>query len=239
MSAAKAAPERKVPGAGDPRERALAGLGGGAAPSTVRAATLLVVPPPLLLLVWPPSARPRCPRSSASAASAEPRALLGPRQLTTRLAPPLIAHRDHVERMIGEDDDVEAPMAKLERDPRVTLASALSCGGPASDQAAAALSACLDARSPAGRRPPIQTQVDRYPGRAFRRFAARPGRHRHDPHRQKALPVEVDHGLAPIGIGHLEVIDIRAFPGGLPYQLNLVLLRCGSTSAPCGSARRR
>jgi lipopolysaccharide/colanic/teichoic acid biosynthesis glycosyltransferase len=88
------------------------------------------------------------------------------------------AHRVHVERMIcdKEDagDDKPVPMMKMEKDPRVT-----KVGGflrrSSIDELPQLWNVLRGEMSLVGPRPPIQYEVDKYPARAFRRFAVRPG----------------------------------------------------------------
>jgi lipopolysaccharide/colanic/teichoic acid biosynthesis glycosyltransferase len=89
------------------------------------------------------------------------------------------SHRVHVERMIcDEDDDAgdgkPVPMMKMERDSRVT-----KVGGflrrSSIDELPQLWNVLRGEMSLVGPRPPIQYEVDKYPARAYRRFAVRPG----------------------------------------------------------------
>ncbi|HVX33558.1 MAG TPA: sugar transferase [Solirubrobacterales bacterium] len=87
------------------------------------------------------------------------------------------AHRVHVERMICEEppgDGKPVPMMKLEKDPRVT-----KVGGflrrSSIDELPQLWNVLRGEMSLVGPRPPIQYEVDKYPVRAYRRFAVRPG----------------------------------------------------------------
>lgn len=89
------------------------------------------------------------------------------------------SHRVHVERMICEDDDEvgggkPVPMMKLERDPRVTKVGAF-LRRSSIDELPQLWNVLRGEMSLVGPRPPIQYEVDKYPARAFRRFAVRPG----------------------------------------------------------------
>jgi len=88
-------------------------------------------------------------------------------------------HRVHVERMIREEGDGEGegkpvPMMKMEKDPRVT-----KVGGflrrSSIDELPQLWNVLRGEMSLVGPRPPIQYEVDKYPVRAYRRFAVRPG----------------------------------------------------------------
>jgi lipopolysaccharide/colanic/teichoic acid biosynthesis glycosyltransferase len=89
------------------------------------------------------------------------------------------SHRVHVERMICDDDDdtgdgKPVPMMKMEKDPRVT-----KIGGflrrSSIDELPQLWNVLRGEMSLVGPRPPIQYEVDKYPVRAYRRFAVRPG----------------------------------------------------------------
>jgi lipopolysaccharide/colanic/teichoic acid biosynthesis glycosyltransferase len=87
------------------------------------------------------------------------------------------SHRVHVERMICDDDAGDGkpvPMMKMERDPRVT-----KVGGflrrSSIDELPQLWNVLRGEMSLVGPRPPIQYEVDKYPARAYRRFAVRPG----------------------------------------------------------------
>jgi lipopolysaccharide/colanic/teichoic acid biosynthesis glycosyltransferase len=87
-------------------------------------------------------------------------------------------HRVHVEQMIcdekGPGDGKPVPMMKLEKDPRVT-----KVGGflrrSSIDELPQLWNVLRGEMSLVGPRPPIQYEVDKYPVRAYRRFAVRPG----------------------------------------------------------------
>jgi lipopolysaccharide/colanic/teichoic acid biosynthesis glycosyltransferase len=87
------------------------------------------------------------------------------------------SHRAHVERMICDEepgDGKPVPMMKMEKDPRVT-----KIGGflrrTSIDELPQLWNVVRGEMSLVGPRPPIQYEVDKYPARAFRRFAVRPG----------------------------------------------------------------
>ncbi len=179
MSAAKAAPEREGTGAPPAilaSERSPASAVAMRALDLVGAATLLVVLSPLLLLVALlvrlDSPGPAIFRQRRLGRNLEPFSVAKFR--TMRAGAAADSHRDHVERMIGEDDDVEVPMAKLERDPRVTRVGAV-LRRTSLDELPQLWNVLTGDMSLVGPRPPIQYEVDRYPARAFRRFAVRPG----------------------------------------------------------------
>jgi lipopolysaccharide/colanic/teichoic acid biosynthesis glycosyltransferase len=87
-------------------------------------------------------------------------------------------HRVHVEQMIRDEDGAEdgkpVPMLKLERDPRVTRVGSF-LRRSSIDELPQLWNVLRGEMSLVGPRPPIQYEVDKYPGRAFRRFAVRPG----------------------------------------------------------------
>jgi lipopolysaccharide/colanic/teichoic acid biosynthesis glycosyltransferase len=86
-------------------------------------------------------------------------------------------HRVHVEQMICEDDAEDGkpkPMMKLERDPRVTKVGGFMRRSSI-DELPQLWNVLRGEMSLVGPRPPIQYEVDKYPARAFRRFAVRPG----------------------------------------------------------------
>lgn len=88
------------------------------------------------------------------------------------------SHRVHVERMICDEEDEgdgkPVPMMKMEKDPRVT-----KVGGflrrSSIDELPQLWNVLRGEMSLVGPRPPIQYEVDKYPARAYRRFAVRPG----------------------------------------------------------------
>jgi lipopolysaccharide/colanic/teichoic acid biosynthesis glycosyltransferase len=87
------------------------------------------------------------------------------------------SHRVHVERMICEDnsgDGKPVPMMKMEKDPRVTKIGAF-LRRTSIDELPQLWNVVRGEMSLVGPRPPIQYEVDKYPARAFRRFAVRPG----------------------------------------------------------------
>jgi lipopolysaccharide/colanic/teichoic acid biosynthesis glycosyltransferase len=146
----------------------------------VGAGVLLVVISPLLLLV-----------AAAVRLDSHGPAIFRQRRLGRNLKPFSVAkfrtmragaaadtHRNHVEQMIrdrAEDGDgVELPMAKLERDPRITRVGAF-LRRTSLDELPQLWNVLVGEMSLVGPRPPIQYEVDRYPARAFRRFAVRPG----------------------------------------------------------------
>ncbi len=89
-------------------------------------------------------------------------------------------HRAHVEAMIcdqdggDEDDGKPVPMMKLEKDPRVTRVGGF-LRRSSIDELPQLWNVLRGEMSLVGPRPPIQYEVDKYPARAFRRFAVRPG----------------------------------------------------------------
>jgi lipopolysaccharide/colanic/teichoic acid biosynthesis glycosyltransferase len=86
-------------------------------------------------------------------------------------------HRVYVEQMICDDDPGDGkpvPMMKLERDPRVTRVGDF-LRRTSIDELPQLWNVVRGEMSLVGPRPPIQYEVDKYPARAFRRFAVRPG----------------------------------------------------------------
>jgi lipopolysaccharide/colanic/teichoic acid biosynthesis glycosyltransferase len=142
------------------------------------AAGLLIVLSPLLLLVAVlvhlDSSGPVIFRQRRLGRNLEPFSVAKFR--TMRAGAAADAHRHHVEQMIGEDagDGQPLPMAKLEQDPRVTRVGAF-LRRSSLDELPQLWNVLAGDMSLVGPRPPIQYEVDRYPARAFRRFAVRPG----------------------------------------------------------------
>jgi lipopolysaccharide/colanic/teichoic acid biosynthesis glycosyltransferase len=183
VTAAKAAPESE--GVGAPpailaTERSWLSAVAMRALDVVGAGALLLVLSPLLLLV-----------AAAVRLDSSGPAIFRQRRLGRNLRPFSVAkfrtmragaaadtHRSHVEQMIraeAEDGDgVELPMAKLERDPRITRVGAF-LRRTSLDELPQLWNVLVGDMSLVGPRPPIQYEVDRYPARAFRRFAVRPG----------------------------------------------------------------
>jgi lipopolysaccharide/colanic/teichoic acid biosynthesis glycosyltransferase len=87
-------------------------------------------------------------------------------------------HRVHVERMICDEEDAgdgkPVPMMKLEADPRVTKIGDF-LRRTSIDELPQLWNVLRGEMSLVGPRPPIQYEVDKYPARAYRRFAVRPG----------------------------------------------------------------
>jgi lipopolysaccharide/colanic/teichoic acid biosynthesis glycosyltransferase len=83
-------------------------------------------------------------------------------------------HRAHVERMITSENAGARPMAKLERDSRVTRIGSL-LRRTSIDELPQLWNVLRGEMSLVGPRPPIQYEVDKYPDEAFRRFAVLPG----------------------------------------------------------------
>jgi lipopolysaccharide/colanic/teichoic acid biosynthesis glycosyltransferase len=87
-------------------------------------------------------------------------------------------HRVHVERMICDEEDEgdgkPVPMMKLEADPRVTKIGDF-LRRTSIDELPQLWNVLRGEMSLVGPRPPIQYEVDKYPARAYRRFAVRPG----------------------------------------------------------------
>lgn len=83
-------------------------------------------------------------------------------------------HRSHVEQMIGNDTNGSRPMAKLEEDSRVTRIGSF-LRRTSIDELPQLWNVLRGEMSLVGPRPPIEYEVDQYPGEAFRRFAVRPG----------------------------------------------------------------
>jgi lipopolysaccharide/colanic/teichoic acid biosynthesis glycosyltransferase len=181
VTIAKAAPERE--GAGAPpailaSERSAASAVAMRTLDVLGAAALLIVLSPLLLVV-----------AVAIGLDSPGGAIFRQRRLGRNLKPFAVAkfrtmragvavdaHRAHVERMIAvaEEEGIELPMAKLERDPRVTRVGAF-LRRTSLDELPQLWNVLTGDMSLVGPRPPIQYEVDRYPARAFRRFAVRPG----------------------------------------------------------------
>jgi lipopolysaccharide/colanic/teichoic acid biosynthesis glycosyltransferase len=183
VTAAKAAPESE--GAGAPpailvTERSWLSAVAMRALDVVGAGALLVVLSPLLVVVAAAvrldSAGPAIFRQRRLGRNLRPFSVAKFR--TMRVGAAADTHRSHVEQMIrdkAEDGDgVELPMAKLERDPRITRVGAF-LRRTSLDELPQLWNVLVGDMSLVGPRPPIQYEVDRYPARAFRRFAVRPG----------------------------------------------------------------
>jgi len=83
-------------------------------------------------------------------------------------------HRAHVEKMLDTGGQASEPMAKLEKDPRVTRVGSF-LRRTSIDELPQLWNVVRGEMSLVGPRPPLQYEVDKYPADAFRRFAVRPG----------------------------------------------------------------
>jgi lipopolysaccharide/colanic/teichoic acid biosynthesis glycosyltransferase len=137
---------------------------------------MLVVLSPLLclaaLLIRLDSPGPAIFRQRRLGRDLEPFTVAKFRTMRDGVAPD--AHRTHVERMIGDEEPAATPMRKLRRDERVTRIGAF-LRRSSIDELPQLWNVLRGEMSLVGPRPPIQYEVDRYPARAFRRFAVRPG----------------------------------------------------------------
>ncbi len=83
-------------------------------------------------------------------------------------------HREHVEKMIAAGERGARPMVKLEEDDRLTRVGSF-LRRTSIDELPQLWNVLRGEMSLVGPRPPIQYEVDKYPEKAFRRFAVRPG----------------------------------------------------------------